>query len=420
MGLQVQGRYTHDTSVAAITKLLKVGHGTSVPDADFKFTVTSVSVDGDTDAKAPLADVGGPGVNGDISISFPAEGIPPLYTQKTTSNNIDYYYLESAELFGHVDWLNAGIYEYRIVENGSSYNAGAGETLTNSKAEYTVTVYVDYVSPRRLGITNIVVLMTRNDAGDTVGDLTKLDPTPGGDEVTYHTSQMIFTNEFWRTIGPTNPADGGHTLAVIKTVTGNYAATSIYSRYDMTITTPDLIGIDKEFKAFVIEENPSSGNWNIVTTADNYAGAIEGDGAIIFTPGASFTFHLRHNQRLVFEDLPVGTSYVIDQTGTSGYTPKVTVSYNASTNIQDLTTGTSGGNYSLPNSAIAANNLFVSEDGSSAAFANDRGNVAPTGFNLNNLPFYGLILLAVGGIIAFFVVKSRKKRDETTVYNPSI
>ena len=58
--------------------------------------------------------------------------------------------------------------------------------------------------------------------------------------------------------------------------------------------------------------------------------------------------------------------------------------------------------------------LYDSGDGSAAHndnhadYVNDRDDVTPTGLDLNDLPFIGMILLAVGAIAGYIVVKARK------------
>lgn len=407
------------TSTAAITKLLKVGHGTTVPNATFNFTVSSVSVDGDENISAPTSDIGD---NGVVSINFPPAGASPAYTYKETINNIDYYYLESAELFGSVDWPNAGLYEYRIVETGSVYSLEPGETMTLSQAVYSVVVYVDECKNAdchdghtlgELYIDYIGVLKTVNDDGEDIDeqDEEKVDPTPGGGDL-YDYSQLVFTNEFWKTTGPTDPKNGESTLAVSKEVAGSNASTTMYFEFKMTVTVPDLEDVPNTYKAYVIEEDPdNSGKYLVVTASANYSGSIGMDGAIAVTPENELTFKLKHNQMLVFEDLPVGASYVLKETETPGYTPKVKVEYDDLTSVSDNTSASFGMSYSLPSDTIDSTYLFVSEDGSRTSFTNDRGEITPTGLNMNDLPFYGLILLALGAFIIFIVAKSRKRKD---------
>jgi hypothetical protein len=46
---------------------------------------------------------------------------------------------------------------------------------------------------------------------------------------------------------------------------------------------------------------------------------------------------------------------------------------------------------------------------SHADFTNTREEITPTGIIMNNLPYVGLILLAVAALIAYIAVKSKKR-----------
>jgi len=139
---------------------------------------------------------------------------------------------------------------------------------------------------------------------------------------------------------------------------------------------------------------------NPINPANNAAAGLIGSDAggsyIRISTSGSTAFSLKHGQRLVFVDTPVGTTYTVTETAATHYTTTVTVvtDNGAGVTIAGLTT----------------NAQRVGETANSAAFTNTRDSVTPTGLNLDNLPFIGLILLATASLITFVVVKIRKGR----------
>ena len=397
---------------AAITKLLKVPYGTAIPSANFKFKVTPISVDGDTNVKPPVAGIGN---NGDVTIAFPAPGTPPAYTFKETIGDTDYYYLESSELFGNVNFTNAGVYKYEIEELGSDFtNVGTPPTapyekMSYSNAKYAVEVYVKDGANGTFIYFIGAVTVTKDDG--TPGS-TKVDPTPGSISEDFKYSQMMFTNTYVKANGGTDPKDPDNwTLSVSKNILGAFASNTIYFTYNMKVFTPSLITPAETYKAYVVEaDSANAGKYKVVTAAANYSGAIGTDGSISFASSASVTFKLKANQYLVFIDTPVGTSYEITETGTAGYIPSVIVTYNDAKGSNEI--GSKGASLVLP---LSTNNfykttLYVGEGANSADFINENDTTTPTGLDLNDLPFIGMIILALGAAVAVIVVKVRKRR----------
>ncbi|MCL2513153.1 MAG: hypothetical protein FWF08_04545 [Oscillospiraceae bacterium] len=406
-----------DPAQAAITKLLKVPFGTAVPTAAFKFKVTPISIDGDTNAKPPVAGIGS---NGDVYINFPALGTPPAYTFKETIGDTDYYFLESAELFGGVSFANAGVYKYEIEELGSDFtNVGTPPTapyeeMSYSGAKYEVEVYVkDGINGRYIYFIGSV----RTTEEDGTPGTDKVDPTPGSESEDFDYSQMIFTNTYVKANGGTDPKDPDNwTLSVSKDVLGEFASQTIYFAYNMKVFTPSLIGAAETYKAYVVEADPdpeNAGKYKVVTSAAN--GTVSGtdlNGGYINFPSDTLTaFNLKAGQFLVFIDTPVGTSYEITETGTAGYIPSAIVTYAGAAGGNEV--GSKGASLVLPHSAndFYKTTLYVGEGLNSADFINENDTTTPTGLDLNDLPFIGMILLAVGAGAAFIVIKYRKKKS---------
>ncbi|MDR1068034.1 MAG: hypothetical protein LBL36_02165, partial [Clostridiales Family XIII bacterium] len=64
---------------------------------------------------------------------------------------------------------------------------------------------------------------------------------------------------------------------------------------------------------------------------------------------------------------------------------------------------------------LSTGDQLVREAASGAAFTNTYDITTPTGIILNNLPFVGLIVLAMAALGAFIAVKSRKRNRKSEV-----
>ena len=419
-----------DTDKAAITKLLKVPFGTDTSGLTFVFEIESKTVndatatyDGTTE-KYNMPTIGLPteigSLKGTVDIVF--NGDEKLVG---TTSGISTYFLESDNLITADEFPHAGIFVYTITENETkstqAKTGGPKEVISYSKAEYKVIFYVSEDGDGDLEITHIGVLNTKDDAGTAISaeNQTKVDPTPDPDGDGKNYSKMTFTNTLVRTWDGTEPEDDDDwTLAISKVVEGTYGDKTKYFSYNMTITAPSLVPHTPsapKYKAYVVEADSSATapkGYKVVTSSENFAGSIT-DNAFEVTTDVPFTFNLKDGQYLVFIDTPVGTSYIITETGASGYIPKVSVIYDGKAAVLDdggATKYTSGTPIVLPNDRISSDNLYVGEELSKAAFTNTRDEVTPTGLNLNDIPFIGMIALAFGALIAFVAVKARKRK----------
>jgi hypothetical protein len=165
------------------------------------------------------------------------------------------------------------------------------------------------------------------------------------------------------------------------------------------------------YKAYVVEAD-ESGAYSVVTASEN--GAISGsdtNGSYLeFASGTPVTFSLKAGQYLVFIDTPVGTSYAIEEMGAAAYTPSATVVYNGAAFGTEVK-GAKGEALALPTgfNDPEIDALYVGEAANSADFINDNDTTTPTGLDLNDLPFIGMIVLAMAALAAYVVVKTRKR-----------
>ena len=387
---------------AAITKMLKVPIGTTPPSGTFQYVITPVSVN-DIPTQLPPAIP-------NVTIAVPtAQG--NCYCIPACPADVVHYYMESAEFFNTVTWPRAGIYEYTIRETANTLTLPAGENMNYSLASYKVRVHVrENLLTGALSIYTIAAYRTIEDDGTATQGEVKVDPTPGGDRQTYFYSQLAFTNVYTKHTGgggidPVNR----YTLGVTKTVAGNYASSAQYFDYTMTVNRPSLVTEPTTiFKVYVVENG--IGLTNIVANGLAQAGSDVGGAYANIASGAQFEFKLKANQRLSFTNTYVGSNYQITETGIAGYIPSVVITTNNTAG--SILTGTLGSDLAVPASTVYLTNPLVGEgtNANRAAFTNTNDGIDEMGLNFSDLPFYGLILLALAGIVVLTVIKARSRK----------
>jgi len=365
---------------AVITKELKMPDGTVTPAETFTFTLAKKDVDGDT-TTAALATM--PAI-GSQTVTFTGA------ETGTTASGVKTVTGETASLFAGVTFPHAGVYTYTVTEA-----AGSTTGMTYSQASYDVSVYVAngtsglYVAA--IGTTVVIVDHT----GQAVGD--KTDPTTSTN-VSGAYSAMVFTNTYVKKTGGTDVTDpADQTLAISKTVSGDYGDQTKYFAYSVTVTQSAL-ATGTTYKGYVVE------NGAVVTAAAN--GTIGGtdptNGAYIsFPSGTAVTVNLKHGQTLAFIDNEVGSSYVAVESAVADYTADVSIVVNGATAIAIANPSA--------NTSLSTSSRLIGENANTADFTNTYKTVTPMGIALNNLPFILMIVLAAGAFVAFVVVKSRKK-----------
>jgi hypothetical protein len=174
------------------------------------------------------------------------------------------------------DWKHAGEYVYTVTE--SKENPISNVTYDNTS--YTLRVYV-------INGTNGLEIEKITAQG-----------------ATGKTDKILFTNTY---------AKNNATLTIEKNTTGTYADKTRKFDFEITFT-----------------KSPMSDQ----TT---FTGTI-GAQSVEYTAGQTKTFKLADGDKLVFNNLPVGTTYMVKElAATDGYTPKVTVVENKTTTVTNKT-----------------------------------------------------------------------------------
>ena len=366
-----------------IEKVLRMPIGTNTPAAIFKFEFEKIELDND-DSPAALAEM--PDLNvGNMTVGFTTTDTGPLNTE----SNIISITKETSSIFAGVTFDRAGVYIYEITEtkntNPTIDSNKPDEVLTYSDAVYIIRIYVANNSTFTDTVIHTVNIFSRTLDED-------------GQVVERKVEQMTFVNDYVKTNTIIEPPidQSKSTLGISKTVTGDLANTNLYFNFDIVINVHTLVALPHPayYRAYVVENGAVVSN-----IANNAASELIGSdtiGPFIRISTSNVTrVNLKHGQRLAFVDTPVGTSYTAAEVAAEGYTTTFTVTTNA---MQGAVT-----------EGLATGIQFVGELANSADFTNNRTSVVPTGVNINDLPFIGLIALPILALIGFVVIKSRKR-----------
>ena len=169
----------------------------------------------------------------------------------------------------------------------------------------------------------------------------------------------------------------------------------------MTIAAP-AEDADAVFEAVILDKDTgkyyAAGDTDTATAAE-----VAGAKKYTFASGTEI-FKLAHNEQLVFTKIPFGATYTVEETDTDAtYTATVKYTdYAAQTNPVDFTAG------KKVEDKIMTNNETI---GNYAIVKNSRSTETPEGILISNLPYIALALVAIGGLVAYVVIR-RRNADE--------
>lgn len=317
------------------------------------------------------------------------------------------------------DFTRAGVYRYIVKETGvdPTFTDNENEKLIMSKAEYEVLVYVQQVKnggldigiddnwegnhnmgidslsagtyaasndPADYKIVSIVVSRIKDNAGTPIPDGEKVgDITPNPD-----TNDFNFENTYVYEAGvgpdpetpkPEYTTDGS--LRISKTLVNQNAAAQ-----DKTDKT--------KFDFKVTFTFPAGTNASTL-------GGVTANGAPVLADSNEYAFQLTGGEAMRFNNLPVGTKFVVVETGTPNYmgSAKTTIDQD----VTDEKAAAYGDDLNLTEKRLSENTNKVD-------VTNTNLYIPPMGVIINALPY--VLLFAIGGGALFLMLFLKRRRNE--------
>ena len=371
-----------DPANIVVEKVLKLAEGVSIPDDTYTFNVslvtTDVKVEKDgeevTVAKAAPGTVSENGFNTVLTAPKPARDAEDA----TKATSI------TGELFNEgVTFSEAGTYYFAVTEQlPAKANNENPFTVTTGKVSETYTydtsTYYVIAGVAKSGDTtyvNSIAVVDENGNKKTIQKITKVD----GETTTEYYGYDVENNY-------QKVEDGA--LTIKKTVVPNEdTAESGDRNFDTT----------KKFMFHVTLAAPSTSDKKDVEDAV-YNGAVKkADGTLVenkqFNANGTTDVELAHGWYVEFSDIEYGVTYAVTEDDYSA------IGYTASGEIEEADAVTLKDNDAGTKSATITNTYKYSDDNTN------------TGITMNNLPFIVLALVAIGGLVAYVVVR-RRNADE--------
>ena len=345
-----------------LVKLLRMPEGTTLPAAgkSFTFNFAPYSFNGNTDLAGQVPQIGD---NGEVVVTV-TNSSPGTTASGTTIRT------ESVEILSGVSFGSVGVFSWRVIEvaNSSSTNASPElEQMVYSVAQYQLNIWITQEAvgqPFEVYTVEIIPLVREY--------------MVQGQEVGVKTDLLVFGNTYIRGTQGTDDCYGA--LVMSKSVTGEFADRSTLFDFDVTLT-----GI-----ALMPEEE--------------FSGRIYGPGGLVgnfisFPANEPVHVQLRHDQRLVFDTLVVGTRFEV----TERAIPNFIASVNLVVNGSSVTIPPNAND----NTALSTGSRIIGENANSAAFTNTHLFAPPTGLVMANLP---LAIPVIVSVLLFALFASRKRR----------
>lgn len=374
-----------------IKKVLEMPDGTGIPASGFSFDFTFTAKEYNNQPASSTI-VNGAAMPTPTTISIGFDNTDTAVTP-APKPGVTTYEKESGKIFDGTAWTAPGVYTYTVQETPTTYtNAATGETMTDSTAKYEVTAYVINNATNTGFEVNSITTKPIDPTG-AVGS--KIDVTPGSD------NGFVFTNVYEKTAGGTDPLTQA-ALTISKTVAVD--ANADYGKFFPFVinTTPASTQTGTvSYKAYLIEGGaivaPTTANGTLTTNTD-----ANGDTYIEVTAGTALNVNLKHGQSLGFVDMLVGSSFDVTESAVTNYKGDIALTVNG---VSSTVNGTGFG------AAVTTGTQSIGANTNAAAFTNtvDATAITPTGITVNDLPFIGMMILAIGGFAAYVVIKSRKK-----------
>lgn len=342
--------------------------GVTTPTETFKFTFEKHSKNGKTEKKNDC-----PNIN-EQSINYTTADNKDGDAKKEGKQIIK----GTGDALTGVDFKEAGQYTYTVKETSNNT-----ADMTYSKAEYLVSIFTKKDSTGKVVVSHIQIKKEKNDKGTAENNPAKKEYKPGSEGDNYKDNTFEFGNSYDKKDG--NDDSTGTTIQ-------ENDKKGFVLRKEVKGTNSNQ---DEKFKFKIKAEKPKGSSstdtkfaYYVVDKAGKKGEKKEGE------YGKDFNVELKHNERIVFGKILLGSKVSAEEIFDAGYTQSLA--------------NTSKMNGTIVTVANLKDGMVIGDSGENVInFENTQQSA--TGILLNNLPFIALILVAAAGI-AFFI-KNRKKEE---------
>lgn len=338
--------------------------GVTTPNETFTFKFKARSKNGDRNKAGEM-----PAIQ-DVKIAYTADDNVDNDTTKDGKQLIK----ESTDALAGVQWEAAGQYTYLVAET-----EGKTKDMHYSRREYRVSIFVKKTDKGGFEVENIFIQNSNGITGNSEVQ-EKTEYQPGGDDTKKEKNKFEFVNEYIKKGGNDNPGGGTDItdedkkgFALRKTITGDNPDPNAEFTFKLKVDPPKVFeGMEKNCFYYIVDAQGTKGKEGDV----NYG--VEAK-----------NIKLKHNERIVFKDIILGSTVTVDETDAGAYVGSIKSTFNgtAGTEKTGVIGDQAGGNF--------------------AEYKNTKQTA--TGLLIENLPFLALILVAGAGII--FFVKNKKEEE---------
>lgn len=344
-----------EPTTAPLTKNLTVPQGTAIPEGSYAtFSFADEKVNG---AEAAADDA-----------KIPEQEIKFTDGTKATDDekNVDVYTYKIDDVLNGIQWKRPGVYTWNVSEKDyviDDKNDATTDVATKDTQEYTLVVNIVYDNDGNL----VVGGVTTKKGKDNTSEPTDENKADG----------LTFNNSYYTTTGnqdpedPTKPGDkdnDGNGLSVEKTVEGKYGDQKTQFEITVNVKSPAIGDAAK----------PTAVIRRVDGTTIDAVTINEGDNKVMLASG----------DRLVFTKIAEGTKYTVKET--------------------DTRKGTEAEQYTASGEVEEAKAVTKDKNSETVVNKSNQDDQTPTGILVSNLPYIALALVAVGGLVAYVVIRRRE------------
>lgn len=272
------------------------------------------------------------------------------WTVSSTSSTTYYDVVTYGDVLGDLTFPEPGIYTFSIEENDSgNYNV-----VDDSDTSYYLVVNVQWAD-------------ASNPGGSTA--IASAYMTTDTDDSTAKTTSASFTNS----------AQTTSNVTVKNTVTGTAANTSDEFTFTLSLSAD------------------TTGSYAVVDADGNSLGTV--------SSAASLEVTLSNGEVAIIQNLPVGATYYVTESGNDYDSSSYVVSDSNNSSIET-------GETTASDTALATSKLTVDAYDDTITFTNTKGFTAATGITANTLPFVIIGAIVVAGVVVLLVKRRRRSYEE--------